>query len=411
MKDHRVPIEGIVPVLFTGLLMLFLVLSLRTTKQADWCAALLALAGTVVLFKAPPQRATLDRPTRYAAIGLLVWPAYQLIALTVWHGPWPMAVDLWYGPLALLVVFALRQIRVRPEFLFGAIALGAIAVLLVALNQVFIKDEPRAFGHWYPISFGNWSAVLGGTSLLGLLLPARRAGLACLFAGGAAAGIGASILSGSRGGWPVIPMYAAIFGLAWWRAGRNWRVPLVSLCLIAAVSVPFGMRVLQRLESAVQDVSLLRQDASNTSLGMRLEMWRVAAGVFVAHPMTGIGPAGMTKALKAEVEARRLPADYLQFAHAHNDLLDAAATGGLPKIAVLSAFYACWCLAFRRWGPGLNVPRLAGLCLVTALAIFGLTEAMMVHRISDRLIPMLLGCLFALHWQTRDSSDSTPQFG
>jgi ADP-heptose:LPS heptosyltransferase len=198
------------------------------------------------------------------------------------------------------------------------------------------------------------------------------------------AGLVASALSGSRGGW--VAMLLAAVPLARYGYQMHGKRMLVALALAAALcvlayAVP-GSGVAQRVAEAVSDVQgyLARNDAT-TSVGIRLELWKASWLMFMEHPWLGVGRDNFNQALHALAAQgliQQSPA--LIYSSSHNDMLHCLATGGLLDFILLVAMYATPFQFFRKMlhaaDRGQRPLALAGVVLVLCFVGFGLTDAM-----------------------------------
>ena len=104
-------------------------------------------------------------------------------------------------------------------------------------------------------------------------------------------GFNASLLSGSRGGWLAIP---AVF--VTWVALMGKRIPRRAIAL-GSIELIIGMiglyffasQVSIRLNELSTDLSTL-ETKRDTSIALRLQIWRAALHVFAKNPIFGVGP-------------------------------------------------------------------------------------------------------------------------
>lgn len=180
---------------------------------------------------------------------------------------------------------------------------------------------------------GRPAGPSGGPTYLGMLLamclPAAlstgsRAAVALIIAG--------LIAAGSAGAW-----LGAAAGVAWYCKERVTR----RAALVAALAVGLGAWVYAG-----------RSDPWRSQAG-RWEAWRAAGAVARAHPLYGVGPSQFQVLAPANG-----PGKYHR--HAHNDILEAAATTGIPGAILLIAF---WCAAIWRHRGTVTGAMLISLCV------------------------------------------------
>lgn len=296
--------------------------------------------------------------------------------------------------LVLLLLPALLVHVPAAWALFWGCVIGAVGSGLTALWQTVGLDWPRAQGYTNAIQFGNLALLLGlwcGIWALHARPPGWRRVVAWLAAG---MGLLASIASGTRGGWVVLP--PCLLLILWFSFGRSRRgaagVLARSLALTLAVCVPlaFLSPVQERVQEAVTQWSSASSASAGTSIGLRLAEWRFAWAQGARHPWLGVGQLGYETQQRAAVATGRYPQDMLKLNHAHNEWLDMFAKRGLVGVIGLLIFFgvplALFWRALRRTGQDADATgarHAAALCgLVTVLGFlgFGMTQVMFAHN-------------------------------
>ncbi len=365
----------------------------------------------------PAMRSWYARHFRTIALVIAGFVAYFLVSsarLLVYGQGW-YTLD---GPSRLL--FGLSCIGFvaywRPplQHFYWGLCVGAIGAGVLALLQRFVLNMDRVPGFTHhPISFGDLALALG---LLAMCTVAHFRGtryaampwLALL------AGMLASVLSGSRGGWLALPLVLwpllrygrALYGKLLWQA--------LLLCLglvLLAYLVP-ATGVAGRVAEAVSDVRgyLDHQDAT-TSVGIRLELWKASWLMFTSHPWLGVGRDQFDAALQLLASQGLLQdSPALTYSSSHNDVLHFLATGGLLDFACLLLMYGGPLVFFMRvlrhgeatqaTGSAATAaqsadqtPALMGLVLVMCFIAFGLTDVMFWLMLPKVFYVMMLGVL------------------
>ncbi|QDQ27268.1 O-antigen ligase family protein [Chitinimonas arctica] len=336
------------------------------------------------------RRTLFERDDILPALGLLSWAAYLLLSAALRGEPDTGLSFARQCLWALALLALLRWRRPDPNWLWGGLALAAVGAGAWAFWQVFADGLDRAEGRWYPIIFGNMALIAGCLPLLawrlGALAPGWRA-LAWLGAGG---GVAASQLSGSRGGWLALLLLGPLWLL---RLQSNRRERAKALLVFTLLVGTVGLLGMNRLSSVIDDLNAYREGSLATSLGGRFALWRLAGQMALERPLTGYGPAGFHPRVLAEAQAGRLPSFAAELTHAHNDALHVLATGGVIGLAALLLFFAlpAWYFWRRRHLPHASL----ALTLLAALAICGLSEAMLLQQPIARLLPFLLAAFWA----------------
>lgn len=310
--------------------------------------------------------------------------------------------------LALPVFWLLLSVRLSPLCWWLGVMCGALIAGILASWQKWGLGMPRAEGFTHVIQFGDLSLLLGILSLagIGLVLQSqmryRSYWLICALLAGSA-GLLASLLSGSRGGWIGLPFVAWIL----WRAYAPWfsrqlkMILLTSACILPLLIYAIPQTgVATRIHAAWQDIHLYQQAEVNTSLGARFEMWQLAIQLIPQRPWLGWGEADYMQKKQALITAGQVTPVIAPFDHVHNDLLDATLKRGLFGLLALLALYLLPILY--------ALPYLYTSCtniraLATALSLipitfidFGLSQTLLAHHSGALMYPFMLVCVWAL---------------
>lgn len=329
-------------------------------REIRWVVAAFAyyflLALVYVLARPEASWGYLDKPSR-------MFMGFSALMLVVLARP-PRAV-LWWGVIA-----------------------GALAALPFIAYQRIVLDIYRPGGWLNPITFGDIALCLALVALAAAIDYRHSTRKAILPALGALAGLAATILSGTRGGWIALVLAAILF-LTYARLLHSRRVRLLligSFALFASTFFIPAFGVQERVGQGVHDVQTwLDGGSAFSNVGIRLELWKGARHVIADNPVFGLDPLDVRAELRKLAERGTIQDVVLPFEHLHNDLLQAQASGGvfglLAYAGILAAPFAFFARAIGRGaGPGGRrssqqfVPALAGMLVVLSYFGFGLTE-------------------------------------
>jgi O-antigen ligase len=353
------------------------------TKSGVSVGSFLFLITALILFK--PCRTELVRhwpQVRWVVLAFLLHFLFVLGCALV-RGANMNTVDkpsrMFFAVSALAVVLALRPPR---RMLWWGVIAGALAALPFVAWQRIALGIDRPGGLINAITFGDLALLLGllaVTAAIDMRDDARQAGLAAL---GAIAGLAASLLTGSRGGWVALAVAALLFlrhahGLQ----GRFVRILLATgaVVVLAAWFVP-ATDMKARFDEGVGDVRTWADGGNvNTRVGARLELWKGASMLIAEHPLLGMDFVACRERLADFAREGRLDPVVLTLPHLHNDALQELATGGVAGFALWVATLAAPLLFFARaLRAGAGSPQfaaaLAGVLVVTSYVSFGLTE-------------------------------------
>lgn len=366
-------------------------LALVLTSGSSYGAALLFLAGAVLLWKRPALHLTRDD-----RVLCWVFAGYFLLH-TLDNGLQHAALRDYDAPARFLfavpVLLVLCAWPARAAALWSGVALGGIgAGIFAAVHHTEVRQLTLG-GLTNPIQFGNIAILLGMLALAGIgwaLQQPRRWWWLTLLALGAAGGIVGSILSSSRGSWLALPFCLCIIIVHYALTHRR-RVLFASvgaaLILLGGLYAQPDSAVRQRSQEAHQQLQAYLNgrsaDSTGTSIGQRLEMWRAGVTMIPGHLLLGVGKAGYMARKQALIDAGRANPLIAQHTHLHNDFLDALVKRGLPGLlaTLVVLFTPLWLFGRHLNGPRAVQPyALAGVLLVTSYLAFGLTQAFFTHN-------------------------------
>lgn len=262
-----------------------------------------------------------------------------------------------------------------------------------------------------PIKFGHSAVMLAGLCTFAALLypfpyraPVWRAGL--LLA--ALAGAIASLLSGSKGGWPVLLLIALAAVYTVTRRRPLWQRNLLAAGALAAVVglvllAPSHLvrdRIASGFDGAIHWFES-GGEVTEGSVSLRFELWALGLHVFSENPVLGAGAEGRSARWTELVETDpRFAAIAPDLTSADNDMIDTLANGGIVGgLAYALAYLGTW-LAFWRWRHHPDAAILAlsrmGLTLVPAYLLFGLSVSVFGISIFRALFVSLAVTLLGL---------------
>jgi O-antigen ligase len=359
----------------------------------------LSIIGLYLLLSGSPDHLSTSqkRPLLYLALACWAFAIggslINIINGTHWHIVAPHLPFLFY-PLILWVF--IKTPHVDGRWLIRGAALGGLIAFCYVAWMHFAHQVPRPTLHRSPISFGNTGILLSAICFLGLYISQTTLERIYLVAGGLA-GLGVSVLSGSRGGWLSI-VILIIF--SWQLLGRtkfrNWRhmILVVSLATIAfGVLYPKSIPH-QRLGLAVtQTIDFIQHGDENTPVGARLAMWEFAAKIASEKPILGFGFQGTRERWQHAIDSGEYSSLERAGSHFHNELLQFYFNIGAVGLVLVLLIYLMSISAFyrHRWlsANQYNIYAACGLAVVLMYFVFGLTNGIWSNN-SNRQIFMFL---------------------
>lgn len=233
-------------------------------------------------------------------------------------------------------------IKPKQEFFWFGLAAGAIVACVIAVIDIIVSGQGRATGAQHPIVFGGLSLAMGTMAFFGLsILQGKRKWTKAIFYFALLCGIGASILSGSRGTWIALPALLILIG---WHTYKIFGRTAI-LALFVTVVVALGASYLANKQSIDSRISLAvseiktYQPGGKGSVKDRFEMWRGAWKIFVENPIRGAGVGAYKNEFGKLVASKKFDKRHLNYNEPHNDYLAALSEKGLIGFTALLMVY------------------------------------------------------------------------
>lgn len=348
---------------------------------------LLAIAGIVISQKNWLQHAGWDKPKELRLLHFAFW-FFVLVSVFSWtlegfsyeggktlgtHARlilfWPLIIAMSYGRLGAGTVFSAFALMAASTATLLAFALMVGSVPLESLLNA------RFGGGINPISFGNL-ALLGGfiTLVGGLFCLRNKRYLLALFL--VVLGISATavaLLSQTRSNLIALPVLLLLLLPLLKRNLRFAGLIAVPVLLVTAVAAN------DRLMTSVAEFT--ENGGLDSGITIRLEVWNLAWKMFANNPWTGVGLGGYAHEIEAAVDSGSASPVLIDCCtgHAHNDLLNLAATSGVPGILAWALLIFIPLTVFARHVFSKHAATahlaVAGTMVSLSYLLFGLTEA------------------------------------
>lgn len=316
------------------------------------------------------------------------WAAASL--LLAGSGPRDLGLTLRL-PLLLLALPLLTALRIERRHVWWGLWLGAMTAFWLAAWDRYVNDAERAGQSFhFIIHFGDLAVLFALLVAMGWpYWRTLRAGPP-LMATAVGAALLASLWSGTRGAWLAIPV-AGLFVLFSPSFAVRTRTRVAVLAAATTIGGVLLMTpatgVRERVLAVAADVEgyLHRGDLpAISSGGQRLELWRLGWTHFTEHPLFGVGAYRLEQANRAlAARGARVDTSVRQFGHAHNQYVEALATGGLVGGAALLALFVL------PWRHFTRLPRRedeavalagAGKLVLLSFAVFAASQSVFNHQ-------------------------------
>jgi O-antigen ligase len=311
---------------------------------------------------------------------------------------------------AATVMLSVLACRPSRKALWWGLIAGAFAGCAFITYQRWDLGIERPGGMINAITFGD---IMLCMSLMCLAATLDFAGRSVLWpALGALAGLVGSIATGTRGGWIAIIFCVLLlvrYGRVLHGRGRKGLALLALALLIGSYFVPqTGTR--ERIARGLEDVhQYFNGGPTDTSMGIRFELWRSALRLIEQHPLTGASIPAVRASLEQQVAAKQAPAYVLDYEHFHNEILQTLVYGGILGLIIWGSTLVAPFVFFQRQmrpgGGGRNAAALAGMLLVVSYFGFGLTEVIFWSVRSSMFYAMMLFLLIGLCLNAREQAE------
>lgn len=293
--------------------------------------------------------------------------------------------------LFLSVIIFIVYSSVKFDILLYSIPLGSFISGIVALYQYYILSLESAFYNQMKIQSGDMAMSLGLFSFViafHLLdvnkYKQKQIALVILFG---IFGVLASLLSFARGGWVGVPILLLII-IFLYRHLLSKKLLLGGITFLCIISVVLTVnnKFVNRLSEAQYELKLyLSGDDKVSSIGERLDMWKIGSKAFLEHPISGWSLKELDYYKKDLADKDVVTKASISFSHLHNQFIDELAKKGiLGGIAILGIFIVPLHLFYRKVvGQGnkrIKFISILGIIHVLLTIIYCMSQAFLAHN-------------------------------
>lgn len=344
-----------------SLAVLFFLFPVLSVAVEHWVSGIFVLIAIACLFYLRSEQPEFSR-NECIFLGIVVFYVLSTVISNTVNG-WPESSVRWFEATSKFVftIPIYLFLRTRPWillYLFRGIPLAGVITGVYVTVMTFMEGG-RVYGPYNPIFIGNMAVLIAAISLATLHYPTFPSGirvpihlLGCVMA------ISSIVLSGTRIAWLVailvLPFaaYLAIQRLD----NRRLRIRIVAgiLAVIGTV-ISVGVilqpkltqdRMLAAFEQSMGYFSTEtldeRDDASGTSVGIRLEQWRAGMLIFAEKPLFGTGVGNVGPEINRLIDEGRISisigiadGDESRPIHLHSAYFDTLAFKGIIGVCAL----------------------------------------------------------------------------
>lgn len=314
--------------------------------------------------------------------------------------------------LAIILVFFLAQKKLHFKFLLLGLTIGSAWAFWIGYNQIN-NGYYRALNFFNnPIMLGQtgvlWAMLsLAGLFLLEKLTPKLKFFLLFIYLAGFVFGLGIAVISGSKGAWIMVLPALGVFIISSWNYFKlKHLLVFLALLVFGLVWVIATDNIIKKRSlDAFAEISAYQKDnkAKFSSVGARLQMYKVASLMFLEEPIMGTGRLNRSQTiaeLDIDERIKKNVAGYFRF---HNDFFDIAAFNGLLVLIpfLLLLLIPAWFFGKHLLHKDKKIKYLAtsGFLVVFCLSMAAMTETYFQSN-SGVIIYSLLVAIFATQlWQ------------
>ncbi|HRM48883.1 MAG TPA: O-antigen ligase family protein [Alicycliphilus sp.] len=359
--------------------------------------AVLLLAGA--LFYAPrwlrsrPERRTLWLALLLVCMGCM----WFFLSLDRGMGRWDKGIKWLLGVPCLLFIAAFPP---RPQAFFWGLPVGCIGMGSLAMWQAWAQGMERPEGYTNAIQWGNLALLLGCMAMVcaAIFWRWRAWWWRAFMAVAVVAGVAASLLSQSRGGWLAVVLIfpALLTQVRQIRPRLFGRLLALSVALLLALVVVLAVtpRFHERIGQAVEEITqYFNAGIAGTSLGVRLDQYRLVAEMIPQKPWLGWGAHGYVDEMTRRVELGEFDKALVFYPQVHNDFLDIWVKVGVFGVLLQAALFAYvlflfwptrrrlqqWPESSSTWHDALAL-RVLGSLIPVAYLMFGMSQPFFNHN-------------------------------
>lgn len=343
---------------------------------------------------------------RYVAAAYALYLPYTLLSIWLQDGALKSADNGVHFLYFLVIAACFLRLRSHQAFWCGlsAAAFGAGAL---AIYQRFGLGIPRPYGMFGinelalsgAIKFGMVTTVFALLALLAAFDKCTPARIRLWHGLAALTGFAGCQAITSRGPWAALVVigFCIVVGKTMDLERKRRRYAIIAALLGTLLLIAFFREPLQtRLMDTTSEVTTILSGNLNTSIGTRIAMWKAAWTMFIANPVFGVGFNQFGTHLQQMIAAGQAPDFIAVYGHAHNEYLEALATGGIVGLTYLLCLFGLPLVFFLRQFGRLRAAdadtsaAMGGIITVLCFAVFSIGDNIFDRQMTTSLLPFLV---------------------
>lgn len=311
--------------------------------------------------------------------------------------------------LAIPVLLALRQLNMKAlsvlQYAFPVGAIAALSMVLITNPEVKNFASTSFLNH---IHLGDMALLLGVLSVLSINWFKRDAiTTKALKIAGLLAGLAVSVLSSARGGWAAIPVVVVIFVYVHNREKFFSKLAIALLAIsITALLVYFSVEpIRQRIEMIYSDLTAYSAGMLDTSVGIRIQLWKAAAHMIADNPLLGVGADGFGQAMDGLSASGVITPEAAAYGkgEVHNEILAQTVRFGVFGLCfILALYFVPFYLFLKAVKSVADHPRkvaaMLGMSVTLGFFVFGLTVETFDLKLTAAFYSLTVTALLAVSY-------------
>ncbi|OZI28162.1 O-antigen polymerase [Bordetella genomosp. 1] len=284
--------------------------------------------------------------------------------------------------------------------------ISTITVLSLIYPNLLNRPDTKQYN---AVSYGNLTLLI--TAIIAYALPLRLTRFErtekVLKIAAVVVGFVGFILTQTRSGWLAIPLFLGLGIALHGRIRHPLRAFAVLVGLVVAVLLIGSANPLLRDRTVLvytQSHECLNENpTADTSICVRLQLWRSALGMIASDPLTGFGGSRGFQQRMGQLGAEGKVSPYVAsgFGEPHNDMLEVLASygilGGIGLLLVYGVPARIFLRRMRRdHGAAIRATATMGAATCLGFAVFGLTELMFRGMRTVGFYAVLVGLFLVL---------------
>ncbi len=403
-----------------AIIFLFPVLSLSVRHWLSGLYSVLALVALFLIFRRP---GALYREEKILLALLFLFLASFFLSATL--NDWSPNSFRRVGNVIKFIIFfptylLIRHYKNAIKYFLAGIVLGGSVLGIQAILDMTVFHSGEAGGIYGPIIFGNLGVLFYAFCTVLFLFEKQHTRFSYLLLIPILLSLLAMYLSASRNAW-LAAIYTTIaipFLCLAFIKHKNVLLAFIFIVLSLSVVVMStdtirerGARAYNELttfinDGAPKDVSLL-----TTSVGFRLEQWRVALMIFKEKPLFGHGGGTAGKHVTRYAQKGiahpdlNIPATIKGIGGLHSTYFESLVNEGIIGLIIILSFILYPLYIFIRYKKYNQPIAIMGILFSTNFLIFGTTENPFVHNNFSSIYLVFLGILFSTVVRSKYEND------